>query len=78
VTPGSFGRFGVFFARSGIGDAGELVALDDALIVGEARVQVTSLLYVAAQASRRWQLDEDGRYQPADDYTVGTGLSFGF
>jgi hypothetical protein len=71
-------RLGVYFVNQLFDGISEMFDLDNALFVSEARVNVSGPFYVLAQYARRWAAQEDGTYEPVDDWGVGFGVSFSF
>ena len=69
---------GAYYINQNFDGVGEFFNLDNAMLVTEARVGVWGPLYLIAQFSRRFSAQEDGTYEPVDDWGVGAGASFGF
>jgi len=70
-------QFAAYYANTRFHGARGLFDLDNALLIGEARVMLTSWLWLGGSFNRRWQLDTDGDYRPVDDFSIGAGVSFG-
>lgn len=51
---------------------------DGAVLVGEARVRLYSMLYWIARYARSWQVGADGKFASADDFSVGIGVQARF
>lgn len=71
-------QFGAWYANTRFDGLDQMFDLDEALATLEARVMLTSWLFLTGQVNRRWLLDSDGAYAPVDDFAVGAGASFGF
>lgn len=71
-------QFAAWYVNTRFDGAKEFFDLQNALAIAEARVMLTSWLYVTGQVNRRWQLDSDGQYEPVDDFAIGAGASFTF
>ena len=69
---------GAYYVNQNFDGVGEFFDLDNALLVSEVRVGVWGPLYVIGQFSRRFSAQEDGTYEPVDDWGVGVGASFSF
>jgi len=80
----SFIQLGCYYYRHNYEGADQALAFDDkSLFLGEARVQITSFLYLVGQYWRIWQLvqnSESGQYEyePVNDWSVGLGISYTF
>ncbi len=55
----------------------DVVDLDRAILVGEARVTPLRWLYLTGRVARRWRLRDDGVYESIADWGVGAGVQFG-
>lgn len=71
-------QFGAYFVNTRFEGASGLFDLDDALVVAELRVSPLKWLFVDGQFRRRWEVNNSGRYAPANDWWIGAGVSFGF
>lgn len=67
---------GAYYVNQNFDGVGEFFDLDNALLVSEARVGVYGPLYVIGQFSRRFAAQEDGTYEPVDDWGIGVGARF--
>jgi len=78
-------QFGAYYYKRNYEGAAEAFTFDErSLFLVEARYQIASFLYLAAQYWRVWQLEQDpaspdyGKYVSIDDWSVGIGASYNF
>ncbi|MBA2663184.1 MAG: hypothetical protein H0U74_12905 [Bradymonadaceae bacterium] len=76
LTPTQAMQLGVFYFKGNFDSFDEIFELDKAMLVTEARVPISGPLYLKAQYSRLWRLEDDGRYTTVNDWNVGVGVSF--
>lgn len=72
-------QLGAYYVATSFEGPSGLFDLDHAYAVAEARVFPMPWLYFDAQIRRRWEVDpRTAEYRPVNDWSVGTGVSFGF
>lgn len=70
---------GAVYRRAGFNGLNDAFGLDNALLIGEARYQLTPFFYLLGQYSRLWRLQDEGRdqgdYRTVDAWFAGAGVA---
>lgn len=79
VTPYiTFVKFAAFYTKRNYEGAGELLHLDDALLITQTRFQVFGPLFVSTEYSHTFKESDDEGYTSVDNYHFGAGAEFTF
>ncbi len=66
------------YQNSGFDDINDVFSLDNTLMLAEARYDLNPFLYLLAQASRQFRLQNDGQYETVTNWQLGAGAAIGF
>ncbi|HWO94296.1 MAG TPA: hypothetical protein VNL92_05985, partial [Dehalococcoidia bacterium] len=72
-------KFAAYYYKRYFDGLSNAFSLDNAVLVGEARIRMYSFMYFIARYARSWTLSADGtRFDSTDDFSVGIGFQARF